>query len=847
MRGKRGILAPLVVACAASLTASSLGMVRSQASALSPQHVLVDGVALTVAAPFLSDHTLHASAAGNAHQVAAAFGRNGRESLSIIAVPYGTQPAGEALPRATAGSGAQLGSASASHWLALGATAAGSMAATVFSQTVVGRSFVWGPGSAGSGPGGSRALSEWVAEACSHLWMIRAEGPDHATVQAGASGLSISAAGAAVRSTLIAPAAPAPAADNPGSLGDVPWWNGACDAAHYLAVSGVEPHPMQASFLGLQACWPRPVYGEGPDVPVTFSGAQWSVLEFECVELSLRFMQLAWGVHPYPANGVDVVPGYYPSKGLYNPSGPNLTVQRNDGSAAELTPGDVLSESDSSSAGHTAVVNWAALDATGSGRISVLEENASSSGSESYSVSRYVIQDSWSHITGWLHNPSWSSPSSANLLHNASFEPGVGGSWQFDAGHQMTVSSRSGGAADGRSYLEVSSGLSGGSVYEDVPAVVMPSRDDTLSIWVRSPGGQPAAGTLALWAMADTPNEGVATPFVAGATWTLVTATLDPQQSHATLRAQIFLDTAGASIDLDGAQLTPQLLRNADFASPSALRWQWDQTAQMNLMVYGGGARDGANYLETNTGIAGGSVYQDAAAGVSPGQDDTFSIWLRSPSGQPASGVVALWALGSNPTEGGTTPFVAGATWTLVTTTLDPQQAHTALRAQVYLNTTGVSLDLNGAQLTPQLLHNASFDNPASLGWQLDQGTQTAALLVRGSGAMDGPAYLKMTTGVSGGSLCQDVAVSVSPGQDDTFSIWVRSGGAQPASGILALWGLGVNPTEGVATPFVTGPGWTLVTTTIDPLEAHSSLRAQVYLTPTHTYLDLDGAKLTPQ
>src|SRR5207253_3155126 len=146
----------------------------------------------------------------------------------------------------------------------------------------------------------------------------------------------------------------------------------------------------------------------------------------------------------------------------------------------------------------------------------------------------------------------------------------------------------------------------------------------------------------------------------------------------------------------------------------------------------------------------------------------------------------------------------------------------------------------DGAQLTPQLLRNASFDSPIAFTWQLDSATHTAALLRSGSGAWEGPAYLEATAGLSGGSLYQDVAVAVTPNQDASFSVMVRARGA-PVSGSLVLWGLGTNPTESAGTPFVAGPDWTPVTVTLDPLEAHATLRAQLYLATTNTFLDLDA------
>ena len=432
-----------------------------------------------------------------------------------------------------------------------------------------------------------------------------------------------------------------------------------------------------------------------------------------------------------------------------------------------------------------------------------------------------------------------------NLLRQASLQPGLDGSWQFDAGDNMTVSTHAGGSLDGQSYLEVQSGVAGGTVHQDVADAVSPGHDDTLSIWVRSaPGGQSASGTLALWGLGLTATEGSNTSFTTSPTWTLVTTTLDPLRAHSTLRAQVYLGSAGVSVDLDGTRLTPQLLDNASFDSGGPSPWQWDQNAQMNVVVASsGGAKEGPSYLQASTAINGGSVWQDVSAPIATNADQTFSVWVRSPSGQ-ASGTLALWGIGINGIEGAETPFVAGAGWTEVVTTLDPQQTHNVLRAQIYLDTPGTDLDLDGAELVQQLLRNASLDTPGPSVWQSDPSNQVNMTVGQG-GAVDGPRYLDASDAHAGGSVYQDVSAAISPNIDDTFSIWVRSPGGAPATGSVALWAIGTNGTEGSSTPFVASSSWTQIFTTLDPIETHSALRAQMYLNTTGVQLQFDGGVLT--
>jgi len=69
---------------------------------------------------------------------------------------------------------------------------------------------------------------------------------------------------------------------------------------------------------------------------------------------------------------------------------------------------------------------------------------------------------------------------------------------------------------------------------------------------MRSPTSQAASVRLILWGTGGT-TEDTVTPVVLGSSWTLVSVTLDPSQSHSTLRAQLAIDTPNVNVDIDGA------------------------------------------------------------------------------------------------------------------------------------------------------------------------------------------------------------------------------------------------------------------------------------------------------
>jgi hypothetical protein len=230
--------------------------------------------------------------------------------------------------------------------------------------------------------------------------------PTAATVQLGSAGATAWASAATVQLASLeqapptsakAPAPPAPAAtdqatDIPPPVRTPPWWSGQCD---------VNDHPGSfplSSWDGLTACAPGPNRG-GYDQAVLFFPGAWGQYEWECVELSMRWMYLAYGVHPYPANGGQVVGNYSPA------DGGDLHAVANDGASVPL-PGDVLSMGGDYQEGHTAVVT-ATHVVHGSGWITVLEQNADGGdGINTIGVYDDVVEPEYGFsVTGWLAPP----------------------------------------------------------------------------------------------------------------------------------------------------------------------------------------------------------------------------------------------------------------------------------------------------------------------------------------------------------------------------------------------------------------------------------------------------------
>jgi CHAP domain len=236
----------------------------------------------------------------------------------------------------------------------------------------------------GSRPRGALGRRTAVALTACVMWLgVMAVGPGeiHAAGAADTQGTHVQSAGRAL-----------PAAARTPS-----WWSGNCDVNNHPG-----SYPLGASYNGVAACGPGTDQG-GSDYPVYFFPNAYPVLEWECVELVMRYMYLIYNVDPYGANGSTVVSNY---------SGNTLSQVSNNGSSLP-SPGDIISEGAPTTDGHTGVVTKVKVS-DGTGTVTMMEENASAKGWATIKVSGNVLG---SGVTGWLQ-PNWNA-TNAPLPSNA--------------------------------------------------------------------------------------------------------------------------------------------------------------------------------------------------------------------------------------------------------------------------------------------------------------------------------------------------------------------------------------------------------------------------------------------
>ncbi len=185
-----------------------------------------------------------------------------------------------------------------------------------------------------------------------------------------------------------------------GPLPAPPWWSGSCDVDNYPGA-----HPLGAAYRGVVVCGPRRNADGGVDRLVRFYSGAWGEQEWECIELAMRYMYLAYGVSPYSANGMDVYANYSTA------DGGGLVKIANGTAGVPPAPGDVITFGPltSSPLGHVGVVESVSIDTNGNGTVRILSQNDTVDGWRTLPIQSWAVNgpsQGLGAVPGWLHKPA---------------------------------------------------------------------------------------------------------------------------------------------------------------------------------------------------------------------------------------------------------------------------------------------------------------------------------------------------------------------------------------------------------------------------------------------------------
>ena len=222
---------------------------------------------------------------------------------------------------------------------------------------------------------------------------------------------------------------------------------------------------------------------------------------------------------------------------------------------------------------------------------------------------------------GFLLNPA-AVPTVADepqqLLQDPSFEqPTTLGTWNVrpdGAGTPETVF-RVIDTSEARDLRRVGR-LTQGSIGQEVLLTPVRGRAYRFSVWLRSaPPGTTASGSITTQTACASAEEVASTPFVAGAAWLEVSATVQPVDGERCTMRVVVRSTAG-TVDLDDASYVDAGLVNPSFELGSGFE-SWTIDAGATVVADQSGAVDGRQFLRVVASGRGEGIRQNTPVDTS--------------------------------------------------------------------------------------------------------------------------------------------------------------------------------------------------------------------------------------
>jgi hypothetical protein len=653
-----------------------------------------------------------------------------------------------------------------------------------------------------------------------------------------------------------------PAADPP-PVRVPPWWSGPCDDNHYPG-----SFPL-STWDGLTACGPGPNRG-GYDSAVEFFPGAWGELEWECVELSMRWLYLEYGVRPYAANGSDVVADYSPA------DGGDLQKISNDGTSLPR-PGAVLSLGSDWGEGHTAVVTGVHV-VHGNGTIGVLEENMNGgNGTNTLEVFKNVVEPDYTMpVTGWLQPPPVSAETAAamagyaalpagDLVLDGGFNHQGPGAWhktgrsRFRVELSPTLASKSAAAPyEGSGFAVTHAAASGGGIYQNIAFPVAAGESFCADAKVVSAGASAGArGELFLWLLGDTRTQSASArfgPLPNGNRWRNVSTCVTATDYHSVIRIQFYSSPHTGALGIDAVDVHQSFVRNGSFDHRSAAGWQatkhsWlavETAGKLETMPY-----EGNGFAVTNSSSSSGSVYENVSLPIEAGDSlcaDAEIVTAGAHSG--ARGKMAIWLLGKTKSQVSFVRFgrlAAKSRWSAISTCVTATGPHSSFRIQFFDAPRAPALGIDAVDVHQSFVANGGFNDHGSVGWHKAGrtwfGVEPAGKLH--TSPYEGDDFGATATSVPGGGIYQDSSLGIRAGESFCADAEVVTAGARPgAEGEMSLTLLGRSGSQVSFVRFGPLPAkgqWSPVSTCVTSAGPHSGFRIRFYDAPNKPALGIDA------
>jgi len=386
------------------------------------------------------------------------------------------------------------------------------------------------------------------------------------------------------------------------------------------------------------------------------------------------------------------------------------------------------------------------------------------------------------------------NPSTSNLIKNSDFGQG-GSNWSRTGGStNFSVTSNNAGTTpyEGNQFLSTNTQDSGGSVYQDVPLTINAGDTICASTMLTSVGtGSGSSGNVTLWVNGNgssinynnIPGNNIWKPYKVCNT---------ASSSATTFRFQVYPGVNSPTVGVDTIVANKGLAKNGDFGANGNNWSRTGNSTNFSVLSNSGGTTpyEGNQYMATNTQDSGGSVYQDIPMTINAGDTVCARTMLTTyGTGSGSSGNVYLWING-NGSSINYNNIPGNNVWTPYEVCNTATASASTFRFQIYPGVNSPTVGVDTIDVNKGVIKNGDF-NLGSNSWSRTGGTTNFSVLSNSSGTTpyEGNQFMATNTQDSGGSVYQDVPLTINSGDSICVNLMLTTvGTGSGSSGNINVW-----------------------------------------------------------
>jgi len=403
-------------------------------------------------------------------------------------------------------------------------------------------------------------------------------------------------------------------------------------------------------------------------------------------------------------------------------------------------------------------------------------------------------------------------------------------------------------AHDGSKFMSMSTNVSGGSVYLELPMFIPAGSSYVATAWLRSSSSTTHGRLCAQARGAGNPDVELCKRYsVSSGAWTQQQVVIDSPLTHNVFRVVVYPDPNTPTVQVDTVSVTKSLVAGSfENGSPGWVSFPTGVATPRVVYADAARAHDGSKFMSTNTSVATGVAYLEMASPVAAGSSYVGTAWLRGED-ESTSGVLCMQTY-DGPEEKSCTNYSVGVDgWAQFQVVIDLGGAHNALRLLVYPGTGHPTVEIDTVSVTKSLVAAGSFENGSPQWTQFVPagGTVNRVVYTEAGRAHDGSKFMSTNANKGGGTAYMEIPMSIAAGSSYVATAWFRGEHASTqGSFCVQTNGVGDADTQQCTRYAVNDGEWTPYQVVIDPKFAHNVFRVMVYPDPNKPTVEIDTVSL---